>query len=50
MFLALLEKQLPFEESIVPLANKPQEFKDLYAAEHPDPTERAKVEYGQGFR
>ena len=43
VFLALLEKELPFEEKIVPLANKPQVFKDMYAVEHPDPTERAKV-------
>ena len=39
VWLALLEKQIPFEKKVVDLANKSQEFKDIYSKAYArDPT------------
>ena len=42
-WLTLLEKKVNFTTIPVPLNNKPQWYKDLYASVHPDPLARAKV-------
>lgn len=42
-WLALLEKQLPFEYRKVNLQDKPEDFKALYASINPDPDASAKV-------
>lgn len=42
-WIALLEKEVAFEHTIVDLQEKPQIFSDLYSSIHPDPTARAKV-------
>lgn len=41
--MALLEKGVEFEHKIVDLQNKPEDFVELYASLHPDPSARAKV-------
>lgn len=42
-WIALVEKELPFNHRIVDLANKPEDFVQLYAEINPDPEARAKV-------
>jgi glutathione S-transferase len=43
VWIALLEKHVPFEHKLVDLQDKPADFTAVYNSVSPDPTARAKV-------